>query len=627
MNKKITFLLLGILLITSCANNSNSSLNSDNSDSITTSSENTSEIPSWNGESVRYSAFHISQFGSATPAGVANYIENEDYVQIWNIDASLDNYGGVQTPVLNLDFSKAVIFEMNILSAYSQYIVKLAVEGELEYYYVLSDDNTPGIISINVVSSMLSTKYRERNTQPDPGYQNGWKYEGKTKHCTFHILAKGPDGERQTAELNIKHIAIYNNQEAITGIEITSSAISDNKISRLVNSDAVFLNASVLPNSSSQEVLWDSANSDIAKVDEFGKLTFEGVGRTTISAKSRVDQSKIATLDIDVLSGYENIDDLKVALAGLNYDGSNEDVEFFNDLFNTTWSGEIYLNLTPEIMSGVKTHKESNTYVLENYFDNNNFTHINEANARELNNKARMKLNFTNGAVNTIYRCIDGLLYLEGSAEDLFVTYATKDDDWQKTSSYIEKGIIINTSGQPQKYTIDIRNTTLYFDDFPTDFTNAEKWTIPDRTKQSEDPVVHALSPASLRVVGDKLEMKQNKYPEAKYCFGGIVSKIFAKHDAPRVQMLLQVDELNRMNEYVKTMWEIKVLYYDEYGNVISQNPLKVSSGNEIGFQVIDFNPAYPNFQIYLVVNGSDIGAQFADATMKISYLKAYSVE
>ena len=66
MNKKITFLLLGILLITSCANNSNSSLNSDNSDSITTSSENIRN-PTWNGESVRYSAFHISQFGSATP--------------------------------------------------------------------------------------------------------------------------------------------------------------------------------------------------------------------------------------------------------------------------------------------------------------------------------------------------------------------------------------------------------------------------------------------------------------------------------------------------------------------------------------------------------------------------------
>ena len=60
MNKKITFLLLGILLITSCANNLNSSLNSDNSDSITTSSENTSEILAWNGsESVRYSAFTL----------------------------------------------------------------------------------------------------------------------------------------------------------------------------------------------------------------------------------------------------------------------------------------------------------------------------------------------------------------------------------------------------------------------------------------------------------------------------------------------------------------------------------------------------------------------------------------
>ena len=145
MNKKILLLLLGIMTITSCrTSSSGASLTSDTSTLIITTSgensdsqsENTSEIPRWNGESVRYSAYHISQFGSATPAGVANYNESTDSVSIWNIDASLDNYGGVQTPVLYLDFSKAVIFEMDVIDAYSQYIVKLAVEGELEYYYV-----------------------------------------------------------------------------------------------------------------------------------------------------------------------------------------------------------------------------------------------------------------------------------------------------------------------------------------------------------------------------------------------------------------------------------------------------------------------------------------------------------
>jgi hypothetical protein len=32
---------------------------------------------------------------------------------------------------------------MEVISSYSQYIVKLAVEGEIEYYYVLSDEGTP----------------------------------------------------------------------------------------------------------------------------------------------------------------------------------------------------------------------------------------------------------------------------------------------------------------------------------------------------------------------------------------------------------------------------------------------------------------------------------------------------
>ncbi|MFA6781493.1 MAG: hypothetical protein WCR77_04860, partial [Bacilli bacterium] len=93
-----------------------------------TSTSNTSngELPLWNGESIVYSAENISQFGSATPSGVANYDEENNQAVIWNTDASLDNYGGVQTPMLSLDFSKAVIFEMDVISCYSQYVIKLA---------------------------------------------------------------------------------------------------------------------------------------------------------------------------------------------------------------------------------------------------------------------------------------------------------------------------------------------------------------------------------------------------------------------------------------------------------------------------------------------------------------------
>ena len=41
----------------------------------------------------------------------------------------------------------------------------------------------------------------------------------------------------------------------------------------------------------------------------------------------------------------------------------------------------------------------------------------------------------------------------------------------------------------------------------------------------------------------------------------------------------------------------------------------------------ITFNPNYNYFRIYLVVNGSDIGEQFSDATMKIGSLKIQSID
>jgi hypothetical protein len=157
---------------------------------------------------------------------------------------------------------------------------------------------------------------------------------------------------------------------------------------------------------------------------------------------------------------------------------------------------------------------------------------------------------------------------------------------------------------------------------------NTSLWTIPDRTKQNIDPVIHALSPASLRIENSQLVMKQNKYPEAKYCFGGIVSNVFNATDVNAEQMLLNVTALNQMNEFVKTMWEIKVLYYATNGTTaISSNPLKIDSGNTIGQHTVTFVPAYSHFRLYLVVNGSDIGAQFADAEMRLDLLKVYTID
>ena len=163
---------------------------------------------------------------------------------------------------------------------------------------------------------MLSEKFATRRTSPDPGYEYGWWYNNTTKKCSFHVLAKGPDGERQTAELVLNHLAVYNNMAAVTGVEVSGDGISQGVIAKLKGSQSVTLSASVLPLSiEDQAIIWSSENSELASISESGILSFVGVGRTHVSAKSKVDQSKYKKILGDVLSGFENADNLKMELA------------------------------------------------------------------------------------------------------------------------------------------------------------------------------------------------------------------------------------------------------------------------------------------------------------------------
>ncbi len=636
INRKYTLLSLLTLAfaISGCASSTSSYGTSslDSNTSLTSgdsTSETTSHSPIWDGSSVYYEANDIRSFGSGTPAGVANYQSSNDTVVIWNVDASLDNYGGVQTPVLDLDFSKAVIFEMEVISSYSQYIVKLAVEGEIEYYYVLSDEGTPGLISINVVDAMLSTKYRERNTQPNPGYTSGWKYKDQIKNCTFHILAKGPDGERQTAELVLDHIAIYNNQPAVTGVAITSNDISGGTLEKLKGSPNVALSATISPDTiTDQSVIWSSSDEAIASVTSEGFVSFNGVGMATISAKSRIDQSKQALLPVNVTSGFEDVALLKNELNQLTYGGSALDSEAFLDLFKTTWGGSIVQPVSIPTMTAVAQHPDHDgSFVIENYFDAGVPAHVSEAQSRLDGSVSKIAMTLTSGTGSEVYRRIDGQLYRESYEGSLGVAYATHAETWARLDSYVEEGIVVRSGGSVYKYRLVVQATSLLTDDRPADFMDPDTWIVPDRTKQTENAVIHALSPASIRVESNQLVMKQNKYPEAKYCFGGIVSQVYDAGGHP-VQMLLNVTALNQMNEFVKTMWEIKVIYYQANGTtVVSSNPLKVASGNVIGQHIVTFTPSYDHFRIYLVVNGSDIGAQFSDAEMRLDRLKIYTLD
>lgn len=279
-------------------------------------------------------------------------------------------------------------------------------------------------------------------------------------------------------------------------------------------------------------------------------------------------------------------------------------------------------------MTAVDQHLDNDgSFVIENYFDAGMPSHVSEAQSRLDGSVSKIAMTLTNGTGSEVYRRIDGQLYRESYDGSLGVAYATHAETWTRLDSYVEEGIVVRSGGSVYKYRLVVQATSLLTNDVPADFMDADTWIVPDRTKQAENAVIHALSPASIRVESNQLVMKQNKYPEAKYCFGGIVSQVYDAGGHP-VQMLLNVTALNQMNEFVKTMWEIKIIYYQANGTtVVSSNPLKVASGNVIGQHIVTFTPSYDHFRIYLVVNGSDIGAQFSDAEMRLDHLKIYTMD
>ncbi len=638
--------LIAILLIATCftlvalcgCSNDEGGNDSGKTDVSSGSATDTSAsgFPTWNGNSVTYNAANIAKFGSGTPYGYAKYDSDKDNAVIWNTDASLDNYGGVQTPRFTLDFSKAVTFKMRVVECYSQYIVKLAVEGENEYYYVLSDESKTGEISVNVVDSMLSEKYRNRNTQPDPGYRNGWKYDGQKKNCSFHILAKGPDGESQTAELIVKQISVFNNETAVTGVTVSSDAMSGKSISARKASPGVDLTAEVYPASiQDRSVIWESLDESVATVDAQGKLDFVGVGKTQIVATSATDQSKSDKIDVNVTSGYEDPSVLKAKLVTLTTGASQENAQVFTDMFKTTWADDAAMTQAVSFGNGSAARMRSAGMVnyVYNHYDPSIAAHKSEADRMASGDKSYLTFGFASTVGADVYRLEKGELTKETINGTIKTQYLKKSGgSWSRVESYQSLIIVVGTDGSIRKTQINVVSCEELSYFTASDFADSSLWTIPDRARQSEDRVVHALSPASVRLDGDVAVLKQNKYDEAKYCFGGIVGNILHARSGSEVEIIVDVRELNKMNEYVKTMWEVKIIYYDyddtgKAYDAVSSNPIKLGFGNDAGVSDFTFRPTHEYFRLYLVVNGSDIGAQFKEAQMKIAGMQIYCLD
>ncbi|MCK7484301.1 MAG: hypothetical protein MZU97_01160 [Bacillus subtilis] len=574
----------------------------------------------WDGKRVTYPASVIRNFGSGTPAGTTNYNTVDNTVAIWNIDASLDNYGGIQTPTMALDFSKAVIFQMDVVGVYSQYIVKLAVAGESEYYYVLSDDGRTGIVSINVVDAMLSQKYRQKEHSTRPGIRD--RVEIRESNQKLFVPHSRQGSRRRKANRRTRDSKSHDHQRfdadhgTFDRIERSvEQSLNETQERRRRSTDGRGQPAN---GHRPKRLLDESRSKPWRRSMRSGLVQFVGVGVTQIQATSLIDQSKSTSIVVDVLSGYEQPAALQAGVAALQYGNSSQDTLAFLDLFKTTWGTQLRQDLVSTPSNALSSRFVEQTLLSENYFTAANAGHVLEA-TNQLGPKARPSSpsNWSGLATRRCIACINGKLVPERSSGTLRVAYADNQSGWRKLSSYSEQGIVVWDDGRIAKYELRVEAVTMIASYDASRFANPTLWTIPDRTKQTLDPVVHALSPASVTIRNNLAVLRQNKYPEAKYCFGGIASNLF------QASPNRDVRNRSRRRRHQSDSTTSSRRCGNSKSSIIKAMAPRVVSSNPIETRFGEFNrrprplpsrPAYTNFRIYLVVNGSDIGAQFSGA-------------
>jgi hypothetical protein len=592
----------------------------------------------WDGEQITYAPEDIALMDASIPQGYALINPNDqNSAIIKSLSPELDNFGGISTGILTLDFNYAVYFQMDIVSVYNEYIVKLFIEGERDAFYVLSDEGKTGFISVNVVNSMLSEKYRERDTQPDPGYESGFKYDKQIKNAFFYIMPKGPDGELRTAEMILKSIRITNfKTPSIVDLFIESDQISNGNLEKLKGSNPVKLHVETLPiDIEDNEVVWSSENPNIATVSSDGTVSFVGVGKTNIIATSVIDQSKSKRVPVNVLSGFEQKESLNQALQNMNLTTpKSTETTHFDDLFNTSWDLEDQMYQKIQINNqpiATDIHLQTANILVENYFDKDNAAHVAEVNQFALGNHAAVDFRLFANNQNidtlgsaTIYRDINGILTKETRANSsehiLRFNYASLSDNWQKNSSYTERGIIVWSSGVISKYTITNKAVTLVKSYHYLDFLNTEFW-------QDGDSLL--LSPASVRDNGNQtitIREEATSTYNSQFPFGGLISERFDLDPNLQYEFVLHITETNPS----RVLWNIRMVYFA--GNQRLGNPLNIIASNRLGRQTVPFNlieteTSLSSFRIYLVANGSDISIVAPGAEIKLSSLKIHTVD
>ncbi|MDY4788689.1 MAG: endonuclease [Bacilli bacterium] len=109
------------------------------------------------------------------------------------------------------------------------------------------------------------------------------------------------------------HNAVSDHRTHVFSIEITysgeigepsndpvSSVTIKNEVSRLKIGKTLQLNAEVLPKSANQQVIWSSSKPEIAEISSSGLVNAKAIGNTTISVKSKTDETKNDSFNLEV---------------------------------------------------------------------------------------------------------------------------------------------------------------------------------------------------------------------------------------------------------------------------------------------------------------------------------------
>ncbi len=149
--------------------------------------------------------------------------------------------------------------------------------GELKVYIPFTPAENPSILS-NDGSFELELSNDE--------------YVVSTKTITF------------TNDISIKAGCVYTFKTTMPKPAVAPTSIALDKASvELRINKTIQLNATILPsNASNKEVIWSVDNSDVATVDNNGKVTAKGAGEATVTATSAADNTLKATCKINVIS-------------------------------------------------------------------------------------------------------------------------------------------------------------------------------------------------------------------------------------------------------------------------------------------------------------------------------------